>query len=178
MSDTKEVIHLLRPKEKNTGIKDSFSYKHGLAPFPYHTDTAFWPLPTRYFVLASVKESKCITFLIDFTDLINSASQTEVNILYKSIFVIKTPFEVRFTSLLSKINNNFILKYDPNIMFPYNNYSKKAIIILNDFVDNYNPTEIQWTGNNVAVIDNWRMLHARGQCNDEQERILKRIYIK
>lgn len=175
--DNSDVIHILRPKEKKSGIKDSFSYKYGLEQFPYHTDTAFWSIPTKYFILASERESKCSTYLIDFSQLIGSVSQSELKIFQKSVFILKTPSQTKFVSLLSNNDSKLNLRYDPNIMSAFNKYAKDAVGILDDFLNKSKPIEVEWTGSNVLVVDNWRMLHSRGECIDEKERTLKRIYV-
>ena len=36
---------------------------------------------------------------------------------------------------------------------------------------------VLWTGENVAVIDNWHVIHSRESAHQDKSRILKRLYI-
>ncbi|GAB3838211.1 Fe(II)-2OG oxygenase family protein [Hymenobacter jeollabukensis] len=176
--ENNSAIHKLVPKRKGSGIKDSFSYNYGFASFPYHTDTAFWDIPVRYFVLASEKISECHTLLVDSSELFKSLDQADMKILEKAVFLLKTPLGSKFVSLLFAYDGKIVLRYDPNIMMPYNKYSTCAVDIINAFLIKVNPVVVEWTGKNIAIVDNWRMLHARAEYINEEQRILKRIYIK
>ncbi len=175
--DNHNLVQYLKPKEKGTGFKSSFSFNHGLSEFPYHTDTAYWAKPARLILMASDNPSNCETLLIDSRDLIDDLTPEQLNIFYNSVFTLKTPNEIKFVSVLQSQNGENIFRYDPNIMAPFNSSAKISQTWINTFIQKAEPKAIKWSGKNVAVLDNWRFLHKRSDCKNEPQRILKRIYI-
>lgn len=175
--DNHNLVQYLKPKEKGTGVKNGFSFNHGLSEFPYHTDTAFWANPARLILMASENSSNCETSVIDTRDLIDDLTPEQINIFYNSVFTLKTPNEIKFVSVLQNQNGETIFRYDPNIMTPFNSSAKICQELINTFILKAEPKMIKWSGQNVAVLDNWRFLHKRSECNNEPLRILKRIYI-
>lgn len=171
------LIQKLESKSKDKSLKKSLSFNFGLGKFPYHTDTAFTDLPARYLLLTSVLNSKTPTNILDFYKIINNLSQTEIKIIENSIFALKTPQESRFVKMIFKFKGTLGVRFDPNIMTPYNKNAKNAIEIIENHISKLKPYEIDWTNNNVIIIDNWRCLHSRSKVIDDK-RILKRIYIK
>lgn len=62
-------------------------------------------------------------------------------------------------------------------MTPYN---KKAIELdkcIKEKLAHNTYTSIYWSGEFLALIDNWRTVHNRSECTSEPERELLRIYI-
>lgn len=170
-------IQRLLPKLKSEGIKGSFSYNFGHSPFPYHTDTAFWPLPTRYVLMTSENESICHTYLFDMNQIFNNLSNQDLLILKKSVFILNINSIQKFSNLIIQENGFTGIRFDPNIMFPFNSYAKKSVEIIERSLKNYKSIEIKWNGKNILILDNWRLLHSRGNSSKDRERILKRIYI-
>lgn len=175
--DNGNKIQYLRPKERGLGIKDSLSYKYGLDEFPYHTDTAFWDNPAKLILMTSKQPSSCQTLLIDIQELLNSLPERELSYFHNSVYTLKTPNQIKFVSVLQRKGEDFIFRYDPNIMVPYNSNAKKAEEIISSFIREVKPVQIEWTGENVLLLNNWRLLHKRSECKNEPQRVLKRIYI-
>lgn len=171
------IVQYLKPKDKGQGIKSSFSFNHGFGEFPYHTDTAFWEIPARLILMTSEMKSECDTILIDIKRLLDNLTSDQLTIFYNSVFTLKTPNEIKFVSVLLREKGNSIFRYDPNIMTPFNHSAKITSEIINSFIIKTEPITIKWTGENVAVLDNWRFLHKRSSCKNELNRTLKRIYI-
>lgn len=171
------LIQELNPKNKKNGIKNSFSYNFGLSDFPYHTDTAFDNTPAKYFLLASVFKSRTTTNIIDFDSIIRNLNEREFKTLKNSIFLLNTPQEKKFTNLIFIKNKKTGIRYDPNIMLPYNSDSKDAVVILNEHITKTKPIEIIWNQEQILIVDNWRCIHSRSNVVDDK-RTLKRIYIK
>lgn len=169
------LIQTLKAKEKGTGIRNSFSYNFGFSSIPFHTDAAFNELPARYILFTSILPSETTTNIIDLKFLSESLNDDELTILKKAIFLIKTPQEQKFSNLF--FNNYNGLRFDPNIMFPYNSYAKKSLEIIDSQINNLEPVRINWNKKSILIIDNWRCLHSRGKIEDKN-RTLKRIYIK
>lgn len=175
--DNGNRIQYLKPKNKGFGIKGSFSFNLGLDEFPYHNETAFWTKPAQLILIASENFSYCNTLLIDTKGLFDGLSANQLIIFYNSVFSMKTPQGINFISVLHQDNSKIIFRYDPNIMKPFNSSAKIASEIIFDFISNSTPITIKWTGNNVLILNNWRFFHKRSVCNNEPNRVLKRIYI-
>lgn len=169
------LIQILKAKERGTGIKNSFSFNYGYSSLPFHTDTAFIEFPSKYFLLTSIFPSETCTNIIDFKQIIESLEKTEISILKSAIFLTKTPEKQSFSNLF--FNQDKGLRFDPNIMFPYNSYAKKALKLIESKILEIEPIKIKWNKKNILIIDNWRCLHSRDNVN-EINRTLKRIYIK
>lgn len=170
-----KLIDYLTPKEKTEAIKNTFSHKYGFEKFPFHTDTAFWNIPARY-VLMSSKDIGLTETLVLTLESVSQLNTEEISILDKSIFLVKTNQSNFYCSLISRQNGNQILRYDPNSMKAINSYAKKAIMIIENIVENSQIHRINWNKPKILIIDNWKTLHTRSSIIDK-ERILKRIYI-
>lgn len=168
------LINKIQPKEKGNGTIDSFSFKYGLSSFPYHTDTAYLDRPMGYILFYNETLSKTATNLIFIKNWLKNLSKEELTILKRSIFLLKTPHFQKFTHIISGTNND--LRYDPNVMLPYNSYSKIAAQIISDFIRKENPIKIEWSCHKILIVNNRQILHSRDEVVDNN-RILKRIYI-
>lgn len=171
-----KLIDYLSPKEKTESIKNTFSYKYGFEKFPFHTDTAFWNIPARY-VLMSCENISSTETLILTLESVNKLTTEELCILEKSIFLVKTNQSNFYCSVLSKVNGSQIFRYDPNTMKAINSYAKKAIMVIENIINNSEIHRINWNNPQILIIDNWKTLHARSSIIDKEDRILKRIYI-
>lgn len=176
--DNGNSIQYLKPKSNLTGVKDSLSFNFGYSKFPFHTDTAYWSLPARYLVLTSEKVSNCSTYLFDLNLIFNECNAKDLLDLKKSVFLLKTFAFQKFTTLVIQEKETIGIRYDPNIMFPINNSSKRAIKLINCSLEKLRSIEIEWTGENIIVLDNWRIMHSRGDTSNDKERLLKRIYLR
>lgn len=172
-----KLVQTLESKPEKSGIRKSFSYNYGLSNFPYHTDTSFNDIPARYFLLSSVFKSNTTTNIVDFYSIFKRLKDEEIKIMENAIFLLKTPQEAKFTKMLFKQNNLLGIRFDPNIMTPYNLNAKESVIILERYLKEIKPIEIDWTKQNILLVDNWRCLHSRSKVIDKK-RTLKRIYIK
>ncbi len=171
------IIDSLSPKDKANANKNTFSHKFGFEKFPFHTDTAFWNIPTRYVLLSSIKNSQSATLFTTYQNLINHLSQEEFQTLEKSIFLVKTNRTNFYSSILCKISNKASIRYDSNCMKPMNTFAKEAIKIIESKLNNISISKISWDSEKIFIFDNWKVLHARDVVNNLETRILKRIYI-
>lgn len=170
-------IDALMPKNGINSIKNTFSNKFGYGSFPLHTDTAFWAKPTRYVALFSPKVSLCNTFIIHNKNIIKLMNEKDIDNAKKSIFLVKTINSQHYSSAI--FNKNMIegLRYDTNCMSPKNTSARLFQEKFNKILAGIQPIEIEWTGTNAIIFDNWKTLHGRASAIDEKDRILNRIYI-
>lgn len=172
-----QIIQYLKPKEKSEAIKDSFSYNFEYSAFPFHTDTAFWPIPIRCIVMKSENKSSCETFLFDSEQIFSDLCDRDILVLKKAVFLLKNKSVQKYTSLIVNDNGKRGIRYDPNIMFPVNHFANLSIHIIKKCLETQSIIKFEWTGNNALLLDNWRFLHSRGDATNDKTRLLKRIYL-
>ena len=89
-----------------------------------------------------------------------------------------TPF---LTSILNDnlVHGKAIARFDRFCMEPISRKAMQAAVILNLAIEGVTSTSIQWFEDKVLILDNWRVLHARGIAPrvEDEERILERTYV-
>lgn len=141
-----------------------------------HTDTAFWINPVRY-ILFGIKEVSCCTTQIALaSDIFNRMEIQDRKDIERAIFKVKTVNKQFYSPLIFKDYTTSGIKYDPSCMTPANKFAEK--FVKNILEIDYPVTEIKWSGKKALIIDNWKVLHGRGEALVNEERELKRIYIK
>ncbi|MYY47045.1 hypothetical protein EH153_03520 [Elizabethkingia anophelis] len=171
-------IDYLKPKNKEEATKNTFSYNFELDKFPFHTDTAFWELPARFVLLSCENKSDTGTTFVTFNDIYKDLTSLEISELRKSIFLIKTTTKNFYTSFLNKHLNQEFIRFDSNCMKPVNKSAKTTLEIIDEKLNKLAINKITWDKPKVFVFDNWKILHGRESVKNNENRILKRIYIK
>lgn len=171
-------IDYLKPKNSNIAIKDTFSYNYEMAEFPFHSDTAFWNLPAKYVLLSCEGLSDTATTFLTFEDIYKTLNPEEVIELNKSIFFVKTPTKKFYSSLINIYANQKFIRFDTNCMKPVNKSATKILLIIDNKINQLKISKIRWDQPKVFIFDNWRILHGRESVKNDENRILKRIYIK
>jgi len=163
--DTLVAVH------SNQVKKDSLSKRYGLDEFPIHTDCAYLKLPPKYILLRYIGsiENLTPTIVVHFDE--SKLSDEEKDFIQRIIWFVKS----KDNGFYSPILKDGILRYDKEVMKMANPNEDKMIEILAKM----DRTEIKWTKNKVAVINNHSVLHFRPQTRDEEnnKRVLQRINI-
>jgi alpha-ketoglutarate-dependent taurine dioxygenase len=169
-------VSQLRPKQTKYARHKSLSAQFSVGAFPLHTDTAHWPVPCRYLLLACLTPGigERETFVLDSATLGMPAQQREL--LYTVPFRVLNG-RLSFFSTVLQHGRPFI-RYDPGCMSPVFPNGERVREILDNGTRPAQMTSIRWTPGQVLVIDNWRILHGRGEaaCDDGQ-RTLLRLYV-
>jgi hypothetical protein len=167
-----KLITKLRPLTSDQAKSRSFSHFVAYGAFPLHTDTAFWPTPVRYLILRAVTETKTPTLVLGaplVDEIFGSAVAT------RSIFAIKTCKSISFGGPYLDLSSSAI-RFDPCYMKPVNAAASSLCQSLRQAAQT--ASQIQWTGTNALVIDNWRCLHGRAAIEaSDPNRCLTRIYV-
>ena len=170
-----ELVQPLPARDKGNGPEGSFSYTVGYGAFPWHTDTAYWDIPAHYLLLASEGKSSCATLYQDL-DVIRQAIPDFDYLLSRAVFLLNVKGKKRYLSPLFEVGGQKGFRMDFHIYQP----SNKEAEFLTELVGKVLKEEFkrfEWTGHNAVVIDNWRMIHAREDAQEDKTRLLKRIYI-
>jgi Taurine catabolism dioxygenase TauD, TfdA family len=168
-------ISELRPKEVSAQRTQTFSSAYGLGSFPFHTDTAHWPLPARFVILRDSGETHDRPTLLLPSERLFDKCDSEV--LAGSTWKVRGLFGVFLSSIIDFRKDIRITRYDPMCMRAANDAANHVSERLSGTA--WNPVRIDWRSNLVVVIDNWRMLHGRGpsRIDDSRSRCLQRVLI-
>ena len=174
-----EMLTVISPSDGKDKITGTFSNRFGHSTFPLHTDTAFWTKPARYIVMAMLEKSNCNTHIINFNELLADLNDKALMALQTATYLISTIEGKKYTSPLLKTNGEQGIRFDPSCMTPINDsalYFHQAFL---EVLDKTSMSEINWTGNKAVVIDNWNVLHGRGEiCSSDKNRKLLRVYTR
>lgn len=172
------IVQDVLARDLNNGSKGSFSYTCGYGEFPYHIDTAFWELPARYLVLRVTRESDCQTHYTLYRDILNLSDIDLTEYIKRACFILKTFNGQRFVPFVFSDGKGFGYRYDPNILIPYNKEAKLLVSKFDELLKKSTPSSIKWSGDNFAIIDNWKGVHSRGTAFNDKNRVLNRIYVR
>ena len=173
--DRGDLVQSLLAQEKGKGSYGSFTYKVGYDAFPWHTDTAYWEVPVRYLMLTSEKPSPCATLARSFESLATNIDDF-IYLAERSVYLLNIPGRKRMLSPVIKKHEEMGFRFDFHIYKPMNEEAKTLSGLIQEQL-NKEFQRIVWTGNNVLVLDNWRLIHAREDASQDKNRSLKRVYI-
>lgn len=170
-----EMVQYLPAREKGEGPVGSFSHIVGYDCFPWHTDTAYWEVPTRYLLLFSPVASPCATTYQSFESIKASIPDFDY-LMDRAVFLLDVPGQKRYLSPHIRKENEVGYRLDFHIYRPMNYEAAILQDLVSDYLSN-NHLKHMWTGKDVIVLDNWKYIHAREDAHNDQARVLKRIYI-
>lgn len=157
----------------------TFSQKFGFAAFPLHTDTAFWATPARFLVMWSPKASTTPTTILAWKDILNLLPEKEIKAINNAIFTVNTFENVSYRSIKFDSHGVKGFRYDPNIMLPANEEGKKFEEIFHKTIKSMSFIDVNWSGSNALLLNNWNMLHGRKQVKNKHEvREIFRVYVR
>lgn len=175
------VVDHLTPTRKEQSTPNSFSALYGTGQFPFHTDCSYTQLPPRFMLLRLAEHSTSDrpTILVDTHNL--AISPTELKTLYRDVWLVNGGRGRFFTSIMndSLIPGAVIVRFDPRCMKPALQVFADSASILQRACDVADHISIDWSPGRALIIDNWRMLHARGVSSqsDSKRRILERVLV-
>jgi hypothetical protein len=172
-----QLTDLLSPQSQEQGRATSLSGKYGLGPFPLHCNTAFWPIPCRYVILACAKTgiSKTATVLFDTSSM--NMSDEEKLLATSALFSIRNGRRSFYSSILSPCRN--FVRVDPGCLVPVAEDGIAALALYDRVRLEPALERVHWNVGDVLIIDNWRILHGREAVSDtDDSRSLARILIR
>lgn len=164
-----QAVQKLVPKVEAEATSQSFSKRHGRGLFPLHTDTAFWARPARFVVLFASSKSPTATRVLPLQhtqDLMAAARGR--NPIFQRQTINGTIYSHPWIDDIGCCT-----LYDPCYMQPANHAGVDFVAATLESAAYVR--RITWTGTNALVIDNWRVLHGRDDCDDDC-RVLYRFY--
>jgi L-asparagine oxygenase len=169
----RDISPQIIPDRKNT-----LSGRYGLDAFPFHTDTAFWRVPARYVLLRCVNPgSGCRPTLLNDSREWN-LSDSDTRLLENSVW--RTTNSSSFLcSVIVRNNSQYLLRFDRDCMRPMTRKSLDAYKVIEAKTCQPSAIRVDWHTNDLLIIDNHRLLHARGAAiAPDLDRVLTRVLIE
>lgn len=171
------TVEKITPKRIEQANPNSLSGKYGLGPFPLHCDTSQWITPCRFVLLACANPGTVPipTLLLDTHEVTLSPYEQEIGTT--SVCLVLNGRNSFYSSVLSK-RRQFI-RYDPGCMTALDGKSQKAMGLYSHVARKDYVREVCMDAGDILVLDNWRILHGRGECTQvASSRILLRSLVK
>jgi len=158
-------IEELVPTSTNSARPNSLSARYGLGAFPFHVDTAHWPVPGRFTIMgcANAGGGERETLLLRVSQL--HFSKEERELLSRAVFVVQNGRNSFYASILD--GHRSFVRFDEACMRVCGRESSKALALFREKVAGATPVRISWETGGALVLDNWKMLHARSPARTE-----------
>ena len=178
-SPTGELVKELTPTLRADARKGTLSDTYGTGLFPLHTDTAFWPVPSRYVVLRVRGDIRRHTTVLTFADLLREGTAELYALAERSVWLVRTPSKSFYCSMKFRSRGTTGWRYDRQCMIPVNDAAVKVQELLRPLLLGDRIHYINWTDDLAVVLCNWEVLHGRGPSPPcENGRILERVYVE
>ncbi|MDH5326952.1 MAG: hypothetical protein OEZ58_08765 [Gammaproteobacteria bacterium] len=172
-------FNIVTPKQKNAAYPGTLSNLHGFDEFPLHTDTAFWPVPARYLVLAMLNKNSYSSNVVNANKVFESLDHDVRKAARDAVFKVHTPLGDFDASAIFEESGEIGFRFNACCMTPANVTAKSFLVAFDHALRCTTPNTLQWTGSKAVIIDNWKVLHGRSAIRDFlTERKLIRIYVK
>ena len=174
----RRLIQELRPTPKQFAHPRSLSMRFGEGVFPLHVDTAHWPVPCRYIVMAcAVADGHAArTRLLPTSRL--TLTHDEQSMLHTTVFRMRSGSRSFFSTVASR--ERPFIRFDPGCMEPTCSNGSRVIALLSSDRWADSLETVAWKPGAMAVIDNWRVLHGRDAAvgNESESRVLLRVLVQ
>jgi alpha-ketoglutarate-dependent taurine dioxygenase len=176
---TGEIVKALSPVESHLARPGSLSADFGRDEFPFHTDTAFWATPARYVVMRVVGDVRRTTRLLHFDHIWSALEPRARTDALRSVWRTDEAKGGIYCSLNFSSGSTRGWRFDSKVMKPSN---ASAVRIFDDLSSAIRAApekmDVSWAATSCLIIDNWRVLHARGVApRAELARVLFRMYV-
>jgi len=161
------LVEILKPVSGDAAHQQSLSRIFEEGEFPLHTDTAHWTTPCRYVLISCANNggSTRATTLLDIQKL--ELEEDERDLLRTTVFSIKNGRSSFFSSILS--SKRSFVRYDPGCMRAVTPNADATLEILKKSRWKELIVRIEWEPGLTLIIDNWRLLHGRESCSQNDE---------
>ena len=170
-------IRFITPQELSQANPNTLSSRYGLGPFPFHTDVAHWSTPAEIVLLycVSTGSGERPTLLTDSREwqVSDSFWRLMCDAIWRTGFV--RPF---LCTVASKREQNRRVRYDPGCMIPRSRTAVEAARLTEEHLSKVTPVRVDWCNQDLLVLDNTRVLHARGPASrPDCDRVIARMLI-
>jgi L-asparagine oxygenase len=170
-------VRLISPQRTEDANQNTLSSRYGTGAFTFHTDCAHWERPASFLLLYCVARGSGRRP----THLIDSCSwdwSPEMKIAACSEVWSRALLSPQLCTLGARCGDRVAIRYDEDCMRPLTRGAERVRDFVRDSIETSRSLAIEWSNGDVLVIDNARMLHARGAAiSDDQDRVLARVLI-
>jgi len=153
------LVEEVIPRSGASAYSSSLSSKFGLRRLPLHTDTAYWPTPCRFLVLACSGEENPVTPTVLLDSRTAALSASELSACRSSPFLISNGRN-SFYGCITAPNRPY-LRVDPGCMLPMSPDAEMALALYSAAHNDHLLYRHHWQQGEILLIDNWRVLHGR-----------------
>lgn len=177
-STNNNVVERIFPRPQLEARPNSFGSVHGTGAYPLHSDTAHWPIPTRFLVLRVVGDVRRNTTICDALAVYDSFDAEQRALVRDSVWYSNFGDACFTCSMLFRHCGKQVFRFDPQCMRPANEPAQQVTEWISEALASRRE-KLTWENDCAIVVDNWRMVHGRGdQPTNELTRELQRIYVK
>lgn len=174
------TVQDLRPVERSSALKNTYSGNFGISRFPLHTDFAHWAVPPRYFLLRCVSGTAVTgTSLLFWSELLSAIPRQT---LEKAVFRGRGKRAGRSSlrRALQMYDGVDLFRWDSLFLVPMNESALELAALMQDCRWDNQATKVFLVNENDAIlVDNWRVMHGRDSVpGDHIGRHLQRVYIE
>jgi len=162
---------ILAPAERDDAHTSSLSAIYGFQPFPMHSDTAHWATPARYLALYCWRAggTPSETKLLDIASA--SLSSAERCLMEQAVFFVRNGRQSFYSSVVAP--GRRYIRFDPGCMTPANPPAAAVVKMIARLRDSSASMALILQPGEILVLDNWRLLHARGRVEDPSRRMIR-----
>jgi hypothetical protein len=172
-----KAVEVLTPKNTDEAHQNSLSDQYGKGELPFHVDSSHQQVPSRYLVFACSRADGKVapTFLLDVSHLELGADDAIA--LETGVFLVRNG-KRSFYANIRRPDAPF-MRWDPGCMYPQDSIAESVASKLSHLSHILAVRTINWSTGALLVVDNWRMLHARGKVlSNHGDRALLRTTIQ
>jgi hypothetical protein len=173
----KAKIESISPRDQAGSRPSTLSRRFGYAALPLHSDTAHWTTPCRYVVLACAKPGRIETPTVLLDTKALTLTDDDRALAQSACFMVRNGRRSFYASIMNRSLS--LIRIDPGCMEPLDESAAVAMNIFSYEKCRHQTIEFHWKTGDVLIIDNWRLLHGRGNSTAaDPDRHLVRIYVQ
>lgn len=174
------AVHPLRPAEKDDSTPNTYSGIYGRGTFPFHSDLANWRRPPRLLFLRAVVGYDAVpTLLIDGMKI---AAGVGLRIMRRALVKPRRPVKgaMPLMRLCEEVGSDQLIRWDQTFIKPASAAGRLGFATFHAALVQTEPITVPLAApGDTLIVDNWRMLHARGHVPDScKDRLIERAYLE
>lgn len=170
---TSRGIDVLRPVAADLATRPSLSRKYGLGEQPWHMDMAHKIAPARFLVMGMYDcyGDLAPTELLDARTFKESEAAAD---MHSEPFLFRCGSGSFYGTILSRVRN--FVRFDPGCMEPV---TANGQALLHRLAEQGWPATYShaWRSGSILIINNWKLLHRRGDAHAMTNRVLYRVSV-
>lgn len=176
------LVDLLRPLSVIEAHPRSLSARYGMGLFPYHTDGAHMILPPRYALMRLAAGCSSDRATLISSPSVSALTEGKRRRLANDVWLVERGQRSFYASILSDtvLPGKRVWRFDPCCMRPADGFSGESADILQEAMAAGVCHSQDWTEGEILLIDNWRVLHARGGSDSHSTgsgRVVERVLV-